>query len=140
MSEENQQPIKQMLIIRKDLNMRKGKIAAQAAHASLGIFFNMMKENPVITNEDGSHTFTLKVDNPFMYNWMMGHFRKIVLYVESEQELFDIHQKAQNAGLPCILIRDAGFTEFDGPTYTAVGIGPDDFDKINPITKDLKTL
>lgn len=128
--------IKQYIIIRKDLGMPKGKMAAQVAHASLAIFFNMMKQN--IKKTDQEMEFTLKVENPFMQDWMMGHFTKIVLYVESEEALKELHQKALDAGLPTVLIQDAGFTHFKEPTYTAVAIGPDDPEKIQPITSHLK--
>ena len=131
----NTPPIKQFIIIRKDLNMRKGKIAAQAAHASMKVFFDMMKEN--IKNNDNSMEMTLKVTNPFMKDWIMGNFTKIGLSVNSEDELLAIYNQAKEAGLPCSLILDAGLTEFDGPTYTAVAIGPDELSKITPITSKL---
>lgn len=127
--------IKQVIIIRKDLNMRKGKIAAQSSHSCLAVFFNMMKQNPNSKPEQGH--FELDVTNPFMLDWMTGHFTKICVYVNSEEELLEIHQKAVVAGLPTSLIKDAGFTEFKEPTYTSVAIGPDDPDKIDLITGTL---
>jgi PTH2 family peptidyl-tRNA hydrolase len=72
-----------------------------------------------------------------MLDWMNGHFTKICVYVNSEQELLDIHQKAVDAGLPASLIKDAGFTEFKEPTFTSVAIGPDDPEKIDLITGQL---
>ena len=66
---------------------------------------------------------------------------KIVVRVESEQELFDIYHKAQRAGLITSLILDAGLTEFDGvPTYTCIAIGPATDDDLKPITGHLKLL
>jgi len=127
--------IKQILIIRKDLNMRKGKIAAQAAHASLAVFFNKMKEEK--KNESNEVSFTLKVDNSFMLSWIEGRFVKICVYVNSKEELIEIYEKAKAAKLPCSLIEDAGFTEFKEPTFTAVAIGPDDPEKIDLLTKHL---
>lgn len=131
----NAKRIKQVIVVRKDLNMRKGKIAAQGAHASLAIFFNLMKQHQNSKPEVGH--FELDVTNPFMLDWMTGHFTKICVYVNSEQELLDLHQKSLAAGLPCALIKDAGFTEFNEPTYTTLGIGPDDPDKIDLITGKL---
>lgn len=128
--------IKQFIIIRKDLNMRKGKISAQAAHASMKVFFDMMKEN-IKNNDDGSVDMTLKVTNSFMKDWIMGNFTKIGLSVNSEAELLEVYRQAKEAGLPCSLILDAGLTEFEGPTYTAVAIGPDELAKITPITSKL---
>lgn len=127
--------IKQVIIIRKDLNMRKGKIAAQAAHASMAIFFNKMKENK--SQNENETSFLLKVDNPYMLNWIEGRFVKICVYVNSKEELLEIYEKAKQSGLPCSLIEDAGFTEFKEPTYTAVAIGPDNPEKIDLLTKHL---
>lgn len=128
--------IKQYIILRKDLNMRKGKIAAQAAHASLAVFLNMMKENVVKSPE--STNFTLKVTDSFMLDWLENRFTKIGLSVDSEQELLDLYQRAKELNLPCSLIQDAGFTEFSEPTYTAVAIGPADPELIKPLTQLLK--
>lgn len=127
--------VKQVIVIRKDLNMRKGKMSAQSAHASLAVFFNMMKANPK-SDPNGGH-FEMDVANPFMLSWINGHFTKIGVSVNSEQELLDLHQQALAAGLPCALIKDAGFTEFKEPTYTTLAIGPDDPDKIDLITGKL---
>lgn len=127
--------IKQVIIIRKDLNMRRGKSISQGCHSSLAIFFNLMKQNPNSKPEQGH--FELDITNPFMLDWMNGHFTKICVYVNSEKELLDIHQKAVDAGLSTSLIKDAGFTEFKEPTFTSVAIGPDDPDKIDLITGNL---
>lgn len=127
--------VKQVLIIRKDLNMRKGKLAAQAAHASMAIFFNLMRQNELSRPQEG--VFHLEVKNQYMLDWMNGHFTKICVYVNSEAELLEIHQKAVDAGLPAVLIKDSGFTEFKEPTYTAVGIGPDDPEAMDKITGHL---
>ena len=73
--------------------------------------------------------------------WTSGSFAKVVVYVNSEKELLDIYYKAYSAKLPCSLIQDAGATEFHGvPTYTAVAIGPDYPERIDPITGELKLL
>ncbi len=125
---------KQVIIIRKDLKMRKGKIAAQASHASLKVFFDRM-----VFCGNGE----MKIVNitPEMEAWVKGIFTKICVSVDSEQELLDIYKQAGNAGLPCSLIQDAGLTEFDGvPTYTAVAIGPAKNEDIDKITSNLKLL
>lgn len=137
METSSNERIKQYIIIRKDLNLRKGKIMAQSAHASLKIFLDMMKNNPNSNPNEGK--FVLETTNPFMKDWISGQFIKIGLYVESEKELLDLYEKAQEQGLPCSLIQDIGYTEFHGvPTYTAIAIGPDDPLKLQPLTKDLK--
>lgn len=123
--------IKQVIVIRKDLNMRKGKIGAQSAHASMKIFFNRAKI------DNGVMTINL---NQVMQEWITGLFTKIVVYVNSEQELFDVYNRAKEADIICSLIQDAGLTEFKEPTYTAIAIGPDYDDKINLITGHLPLL
>ena len=76
-----------------------------------------------------------------MVTWLEGSFTKVTLSCDSEQELLDLYQKALDAGTSCALIQDAGKTEFNGvPTYTAVAIGPDYPEVIDPITGDLKLL
>jgi PTH2 family peptidyl-tRNA hydrolase len=74
------------------------------------------------------------------YNhWINGDYTKIVVTVNSEQELLDIHNKAIEKRLLCSLVQDKGYTEFNNiPTYTCVAIGPDYSEKIDEITKDLK--
>jgi PTH2 family peptidyl-tRNA hydrolase len=127
--------VKQIIVVRKDLNMRKGKIAAQVAHASMKVFFDRMTfisdDKAVISN----------ITEP-MKKWAnFGPFTKIVVGCDSEEELLAIQQKAIDNGVPNALIVDAGNTEFHGvPTRTCVAIGPDEEDKINLITGELKLL
>lgn len=124
---------KQVIVIRKDLNMRKGKIAAQASHASMGAILNFAKK--VNNNE-----FYLETDTPTA-EWLSGRFTKICLSVDSEEELLDIYNKADFLGVNVKLIKDAGLTEFNGvPTLTCLALGPDYPDKIDPITGHLKLL
>jgi len=125
---------KQVIVIRKDLNMRRGKQIAQGAHASMKVFFDRM--------EYCDHG-DMKINNitPEMEEWVNGAFTKICVSVNSEEELLDIYTKAMEANLPRSLIQDAGLTEFGGvPTYTAVAVGPADADEINKITGNLKLL
>ncbi len=73
--------------------------------------------------------------------WLEGKFTKIVVGVKSEEELLSLQEKANNSGLPCSLIQDAGDTEFGGvPTYTALGIGPAQAEKIDEITGSLPLI
>lgn len=124
--------IKQVIVMRKDLNMRKGKMIAQGAHASMGIFFDLMKK------QDNNYVLELNND---MQIWKDGVFTKICLYVESEQELSDIYLKAQFVGLPVKMIVDSGLTEFKNiPTKTCLAIGPAKSELIDKITGKLKLL
>jgi len=129
---------KQVIVMRKDLNMRKGKIAAQAAHASMKVFFDRMKQYGFA--KDGSGTFRLEA-TPEMTHWMNNAFTKICVYVNSEAELLKVYQDACNADLPAGLIRDAGHTEFNGvPTLTCCAIGPCEVSKVDAITGRLPLL
>jgi len=120
------QPLKQVICVRKDLNMRKGKMIAQGAHASLMAYLSAC----------GSRDSIMVV-----YEWLQNNKQtKICVGVDSEQELFDIHSAAQKAGIPCSLVLDAAVTEFDKPTYTACGIGPASAEEIDKITGSLKLL
>ena len=113
---------KQVIVLRKDLKMRKGKMIAQGCHACM----KATLEN---------------IDHPDVKAWLDGRFAKIVVSVDSEDELFEIHRQAKSAGLVCSLIQDAGFTEFNGvPTYTAVAVGPAQSEKVDVITSELKLL
>ena len=123
---------KQIIILRKDLNMRKGKMVAQGAHASMAAILNYGSKDESI--------FTLVLDEKIK-PWLTGRFKKICVYVNSEEELLDIHRQAIEAGLITALIKDSGLTEFGGvPTHTAVAIGPDREDKIDAICKHLPLL
>ena len=115
--------MKQVIIIRKDLNMRKGKMCAQAAHASLGAVENMSL-----------------VDRQIYNHWKHGGSTKICVGIDSEKELLELNRKAVNANLPTYLVLDAGRTEFNEPTITSLAIGPGKEEEIDKITKDLKLL
>lgn len=129
--------LKQVIVIRKDLNMRKGKMVTQGSHASATVIkqqFDLVY----------SHMFHKTVETYDRYHkfrsWLDGMQTKICVSVDSEAQLLEIYNKAQLAGLPSSLILDAGKTEFNEPTYTAVAIGPDESERINLITGELKLL
>lgn len=115
--------LKQVIVVRKDLNMRKGKMIAQSCHASVNVVVKHLTHKDVKSwMDNGLHT-------------------KICVSVDSEQELLDVYNSAQNAGIISSLITDSGLTEFHGvPTKTCVAIGPADSDKIDLITGHLKLL
>lgn len=138
--------VKQVLVWRNDLKVRKGKIAAQIAHASMGVFFQGMEKTTIpprtldIHECQSAHYWSMP-SRPFFEEFITGAFKKIVVYVNSEEELLAIYQKAIDSGIHCSLIKDAGLTEFGGvPTYTAVGIGPWDSEGLNEITGHLPLL
>ena len=137
--------VKQVIIARKDLNMRKGKLAAQVAHASMKVILDLMetiRTKDVQIEEIGVVKMLHLYQFPQIEEWLTHKFTKIVVGVDSEQELLDIYNKVhETTNIPCSLIQDSGATEFhDVPTYTTVAIGPDFSDKIDAITGHLKLL
>ena len=130
--------IKQVIIVRKDLNMRKGKIAAQVAHASMKVILDKMI--PFDLSEVSGKLLPILKDSPFDL-WINGLFTKVVVGCNSEEELLNYYTLAMIKGLPCALITDSGLTEFHGEqTKTCVAIGPEHSEKIDEITGKLKLL
>lgn len=133
---------KQVIVVRKDLNMRKGKIAAQVSHAVMKIVFDRME----LYNPDDfgigayiGQIYKTKFEPPLSewVNWSEGKpgFTKIVVSCEGEEELKKIEALANEAGIPNAIILDNGLTEFHNvPTYTCIALGPDDAEKIDKIT------
>ncbi|MBU2637961.1 MAG: peptidyl-tRNA hydrolase Pth2 [Nanoarchaeota archaeon] len=112
--------MKQAILIREDLKMDKGKLAVQAAHASVEA--------------------VLKSDKKLVSKWRSEGMTKAVLKVSGLKELYKYKQIAEDAGLKTALITDAAKTFFSEPTTTSLGIGPDDEEKIDEITGKLKLL
>lgn len=126
---------KQVIILRNDLNMRKGKLVAQGAHASMAVITESLRAKKGGT-EGYEGTFDL---NEAFMEWLSNSYTKICVQCNSEQELLDLYNKAKEEHIICSLIKDNGTTEFNGvKTYTAVAIGPDYSEKIDKITNHLK--
>ena len=124
--------------MRKDLNMRKGKMVAQGAHASLGAFLKCFRK---YNTSDYTTVFTTEFGKDSVLEaWLNGIFTKICVSVDSEQELLDLYYSIPE-GIPSSLIQDSGLTEFAGiPTYTCIGIGPFESEEIDKLTSHLKLL
>jgi peptidyl-tRNA hydrolase, PTH2 family len=126
---------KQVIVMRNDLNMRKGKMIAQGSHAAM-----MFLVEPLLAAaRDAEHAFRVSAE---AWQWLAsGRMSKICVRVDSEAELIEIAAKAEAAGLPVHVITDAGLTEFGGvPTKTCAAIGPAAASSIDPITGHLKLL
>jgi PTH2 family peptidyl-tRNA hydrolase len=121
---------KQVIVIRRDLAMRRGKEIAQGSHASMAWLVERYRHA-------ASFAFSL---SDAEREWLIaGKSAKIVAQVPDEQALFAVYERARAAGVEVHLITDAGRTEFAGvPTRTALAVGPDYSDRIDPITRDLK--
>jgi peptidyl-tRNA hydrolase len=112
--------MKQALIANESLRLPRGKLAAQAAHAAMAAFLAASSERRLA--------------------WLESGMAKVVLRGDSEEHLLELHEKAQAAGLPTYIVRDAGKTVVEPGTITFVGIGPAEADELDSITRDLKLL
>jgi PTH2 family peptidyl-tRNA hydrolase len=123
-----------VIVMRKDLGMRKGKMIAQGAHASLKVLLDRGEPSA-----DGtSYTFAM---TEAMAAWTTGRFTKICVSVDSEAALDAIVERAREAGLPCALVVDAGHTEFHGvPTKTCCAVGPAWAEEVDAVTGGLSLL
>jgi len=132
---------KQVIVIRKDLNMRRGKQIAQGSHASMAFLTKGME---CFQSNDGYEfaTETIYIERAEeIEHWLQNSFRKICVYVNSEEELVAVHQKAIDSGLISHLIIDNGKTEFHNiPTATCLAVGPAWDYKFSGITDHLPLL
>ena len=113
-------PYKQVILVREDLKLPKGKLSAQVAHAAV----------------DASS----KSDKKIVDLWKKEGGKKVVLKVKDEKELFKYKQMAEDSGLKTALITDAGHTVLQPGTITCLGIGPDEESKIDYVTGKLKMV
>ena len=114
---------KQVIVVRTDIKMSKGKMAAQAGHAAVSASEYARKNRPEWWNP-----------------WIIEGQCKIAVKVKSEQEILELERKARNAKLPAALIVDRGLTELPPETTTCLGIGPAPADKVDAITGKLSLL
>ncbi len=130
--------IRQTIVLRTDLNMRKGKMASMAAHASMLSLTSQFKFEETDTNLNISAY--ISKDSPLAI-WLNSGFAKITLGCKDEEELFALYNKAKELNIPVVMVTDSGVTEFHGvKTNTAIAIGPWFKEEIDVITKDLKLL
>ena len=115
--------MKQAIVVRADLKMGKGKVAAQVAHASLSAAEECRAKRP-----------------RWFEDWKEEGQAKIVLKAESEGMLRDLLQKSKSSGLPASLIQDRGLTQLEPGTVTCLGIGPAPDPEIDAVTGNLKLL
>jgi PTH2 family peptidyl-tRNA hydrolase len=109
--------MKQAIVARADIGMGEGKLAAQVAHASLSAF------------QDATTSAQKE--------WQGSGQKKIVLQADSESELFALAEKAKAEGVPHAIVRDAGHTQLEPGTVTALAVGPAADDRIDAVTGEL---
>jgi len=125
---------KQVIVMRKDLGMRKGKMIAQGAHASLKVLLDAGAPDP------SGDAFVIAMTEP-MKAWLGGRFTKVCVGIDSEAALEAVVAAARAANVPCALITDAGQTEFHGvPTKTCCAVGPAWIEDVDAITGTLGLL
>ncbi len=120
---QNTDGCKLVIIVRNDVKMTKGKVAAQAGHAAVNCALASRKNNPSKFSE-----------------WYNSGQTKVVLKVDSLRELFEFKAIAEAQGITCSLVTDAGRTQIDPGTVTCLGMGPDKESVLDKITGDLKML
>ncbi len=133
---------KQVIVVRRDLKMRKGKIAAQSGHACVeAVLMALAKEDRLsdVRVEDGwVQLADTGRDATPLSEWFARGVAKICVYVDSEEALLDLAKQGEDAGFCVALIQDAGHTEFHGePTYTCLAFEPLYPEQIDPITGEL---
>lgn len=139
--------VKQIIVMRTDLNMRKGKMVAQGAHASMAVLLEMIRGVPyqeytphLLPGNQYEMKCTIQRGSVWD-EWMRGSFTKICVKANSEEELVSLYKKAKHAGLPAALITDNGYTEFGGkPTITCCAIGPANDKDLIGLTDHLSLL
>ena len=114
---------KQVIVLRTDLEMSRGKIAAQAGHAAVSAAEEGRKKRP-----------------DWWRAWLEEGQYKIAVRVDSEEELLELKRKTRKLQLPTALITDRGLTELPPGTKTCLGIGPAPSDQIDKVTGNLRLL
>jgi PTH2 family peptidyl-tRNA hydrolase len=109
--------MKQAIVARADLGMGEGKLAAQVAHASLQAYE--------------------EADTTAQKEWKGSGQKKVVLQANSESDLFELAEKAKAERVPHAIIRDAGHTQLDPGTATALAVGPAGDSRVDAVTGDL---
>lgn len=112
--------MKQVIVLRDDLGMSDGKLVAQACHASLGAYKN--------------------ADDSLRAEWEASGARKVAVHVSGEDRLMELFKEARSYGIAAYVVKDAGETELEPGTVTALGVGPDSAETVDKVTKELPLM
>ncbi|KAF5133838.1 Peptidyl-tRNA hydrolase 2, mitochondrial [Metarhizium anisopliae] len=125
---DSNEECKLVLVVRTDLGMTKGKMAAQCSHATLACYKALARSAPD------------SAERKLLQRWEKRGQAKIAVQVKSEAELMDLRRKALDAGLTAEVIQDAGRTQIDPGSVTVLGVGPAPKSAVDKITGHLKLL
>ncbi|EOR00395.1 hypothetical protein E3P81_03395 [Wallemia ichthyophaga] len=117
------EPCKMVLVVRTDLGMTKGKIAAQCSHATLACYKALQQSNPAL-----------------LRHWERTGQAKITVQAKSEEELMILQAQAQSVNVCAKTIQDAGRTQIEAGSTTVLGVGPAPVDLVNVVTSEQKLL
>ncbi|KAI9820685.1 MAG: hypothetical protein M1827_005054 [Pycnora praestabilis] len=121
----NREECKLVLVVRTDLGMTKGKMAAQCSHATLACYKTFLRQSP---------------ESPILRRWEGLGQAKVALQVKSEEELEILQAQAVSLGLVAQVVQDAGRTQIASGSLTVLGIGPAPKSKVDEVTGHLKLL
>ncbi|KAL2090065.1 hypothetical protein ACEWY4_014753 [Coilia grayii] len=113
--------VKLTLVVRKDLNMGKGKVAAQCSHAAVNVYKELLRRDPNLLKQ-----------------WEFCGQPKVVVKADNEECLLELHRRAKESGLITSLIHDAGRTQTAPGTRTVLAVGPGPGGVVDKITGHLK--
>ena len=119
--------LKMVFLVRQDLKMKAGKIAAQVAHTAVGLYDDIIFGNNIYQKEALDY-------------WVNYGQKKIVLRVPNLEIMINVYKQCKKENIATCLITDAGFTQIEPMTKTVLGIGPDTSEKINKITGTFKLM
>ncbi|KAK3387235.1 peptidyl-tRNA hydrolase PTH2-domain-containing protein [Podospora didyma] len=123
---------KLVLVVRTDLGMTKGKIAAQCGHATLACYKTLLHA----AQKEGQHSAAARL----LRQWERMGQAKIAVQIKGENEMLELMGKAHSLGITAEVIQDAGRTQIESGSRTVLGIGPAPKSEVNKITGHLKLL
>lgn len=143
---------KQIIIVRKDLGMSAGKLAAQVSHASMAFLTTMIRENSTLIYDD-VYNSNLYIEKGLYEDWINGIFTKVVLQAKNRNQLMKAVEMAEELGwkegVDYFLIKDCCKTELEpeevdengvGRTLTCIGFAPKPAEEIDKIAKKFHTF
>jgi len=133
--------VKQYIVVRTDLPMNAGKVAAQAAHSCMKVFFDKFEDTQIV-DEKGGDPIDAFIYRPSIEEryWIKGKFTKIAKKVKNENQLLKVYEKAKAAGLNVSIIKDAGLYGLEGENYTCIAVGPNYVEDCEPVVGKLRLL